>query len=241
MQNLKHILLASGLLTAATAVSGALYRADIDEINDSGVNGVGEARIDGDNLWIGLYISDLEIDAVHPQHIHGRFDSAGNPIDSFAPTMAHDADGDGFIEVLEGVPAYGDVILPLSSPPPSGNDPSTITFEKPLAGGGGTYIFEQMYDLSASGTFFSPVTGTNYDGSDLLPLDLRTVVIHGMTLGSEGFGPGEADGTPGYKASLPVAVGNWEYVIPEPSTFLGFTTVGVIGLLVTMRRRRPIV
>ena len=52
-----------------------------------------------------------------------------------------------------------------------------------------------------------------------IPLDLREIVIHGLTLpNSLGLGgtnensiaPNEADGTPGYKAVLPVAAGEIE-------------------------------
>jgi hypothetical protein len=229
----------TGLLAASVATAGIVYRADINSLNGSGVNGLAEARLEGDMLWIGVYLSDLEAGQAHAQHIHGRFDSTGNPIDSFVPTIANDTDGDGFIEVLEGVSSYGDVILPLSSPPPINNDASTISFREP--GIDQTFIYEQWFDLSLEGTYFSPVTGNSYVGSDLLDLDDRVIVIHGMSVdGSPGAGtPGEINGTNGYIGSLPVAAGDFVLApIPEPSTALSLITVGALGFMMIRRRNR---
>lgn len=215
------------------------YRAELNPLNDSGVHGLAEAIVDttADTMWIGVYASDLELDQIHAQHIHGRFNEDGSVKDSFTPTLADDADGDTFIEVLEGVASYGDVILPLSMPPAMDNDPATVNFEMP--GLDGTYIYEQTFDLSDEGSFFSPVTGNSYSGSDLLPLDQRMLVLHGMTVdGSMGAGTdGEIDGTAGYKAVLPVAAGDFVMAVPEPS-LVGFLGIGVLGLVLVSRRRR---
>ncbi|MCR6632499.1 MAG: hypothetical protein NVV74_22005 [Magnetospirillum sp.] len=72
----------------------------------------------------------------------------------------------------------------------------------PTAGADGSVHVDQTYDLNA-------LTGLA-DGaelSDLLPLDFRSVEIHGLSVASgAGSGTsGEVDGTAGYKATLPVA------------------------------------
>ncbi|HKJ87432.1 MAG TPA: hypothetical protein VKA48_02895 [Gammaproteobacteria bacterium] len=75
----------------------------------------------------------------------------------------------------------------------------------PTASSDGTISFSQTYDLSNSNIF-----ANDYSRDDLLPLTKRTIVLHGMTpQDSPGAGtPGEIDGSPGYKALLPVAAGD---------------------------------
>ena len=59
------------------------------------------------------------------------------------------------------------------------------------------------FNLNKASTYDS---GKSKD--DLLPLNLREIVLHGMTLqDGEGANSGEADGTAGYKTVLPVACG----------------------------------
>lgn len=73
--------------------------------------------------------------------------------------------------------------------------------------------------------------------NNLIPLDLREIVLHGMlvtSMADEGT-PGEINGMPGYKKTLPLAAGEIR-AIPEPSTLLLF---GVAGSAVAFLRRRP--
>ncbi len=210
---------ASLALGAASAPAVMLYEATLTPLNGSGVSGLAALVLDGDMLTVTITAEGLEPNQTHAQHIHGLFDmGSGDPSDSTTPTIADDADGDGFIEVLEGVPAYGDVLLPLTSPPPSNNDAGTAVF--PVAPSTGTLVFSATYNLADEGQFFSPVTGTDYDGQDLLPLQFREIVLHGMTVdGSAGAGTdGEIDGAAGYKASLPVASGEIVLAVPEPTS-----------------------
>lgn len=230
------ILLSAFVATAAVATAQMRYQAEITELNGSGVSGVAMAEIMGDMLQVDMLLTGLETGVSHIQHVHGLF-SDGAPSDSMTPPPSADTDGDGFVEVLEGVPFYGDIILPLSSPAASGNDPATEMFPMPMADG--SLAFSQTYDLTDEGQFFSAVTGTSYTGDDLMPLWLREVVIHGMTVdGTAGAGTGgEIDGTAGFKAVLPVAAGEF-MAVPEPSA------IGLMGILLTsvmslaLRRRR---
>lgn len=225
------------ILVVASSASAQqqIYTAVLNQLNGS--NATGNAILTWDQgaqtLRVELALDNAEPDMVHAMHIHGRFDGSQNAIDSTTPTLAQDTDGDGFIEVLEGVATYGDIILPLSMPPASNNDPNTQAFPTaPL----GNILFDQTYDLTNEGQFFSPVTGADYSSADILPLALREIVVHGKTV-ADGIGSGtagEVDGTGGYKANLPIAAG--EIVgVPEPAT----CSVAVLAMLsvLTLRRR----
>lgn len=199
------------------------FVADLEPLSGSGVSGRADLTLnDEDNtLLVRITASGLEAGMPHAQHIHGRMGPDGMPMNSVTPTMEDDTDGDDFIELAEGLPAYGPIIVPLTSPP--GGEATNF----PTAPDG-TITFEQMYDLTSSATF-----ADGFDMDDLLPLDLREIVLHGMTVGAA-FGegtPGEVDGTAGYKAVLPVAAGEIRAAeVPEPGTLalLGLG-IGALG------------
>jgi len=94
--------------------------------------------------------------------------------------MAADANGDGFLDVVEGVPTYGPILIPLdgdlSSQDAGGSDfPS-----------GASYNYEQETSYAAMlGDLKLPDPNTEdavtkLNASDLLQLEGRHVVIHGV-------------------------------------------------------------
>ncbi|MAY74292.1 MAG: hypothetical protein CMJ31_06120 [Phycisphaerae bacterium] len=219
--------LVAGLATSAATAGGVglnLWRANITALNGSGVSGTAELFLDGDNLTVTVVATGLEADMAHPMHIHGLVDDMdGSSGDSTTPTIGADTDGDGFVELAEGLPSYGPVILPLTSPPGSGLDGF------PTAPGG-VINFSQVYDLSDDSVF-----GDGFDSDNLFPLDFREIVIHGMTVPA-GIGAGtdgEVDGTGGYLATLPVAAGEF-VLVPAP----GVVTIAGLGGALAFRRRR---
>jgi hypothetical protein len=183
---------ASELLTATD-----LGRVTFTALNNSGVTGYAELARSGDSLTVRIAADGLDPNQAHIQHIHGRIAEDGTAVDSNTPGAASDVDGDGFVELAEGLPQYGPILLNLSTPQGAGLDGFPTAPD-------GKIRYEQTFDLTSMAGF-----GMGIDAANLFPLDLREMVIHGLTVdGSAGAGtPGEIDGTAGYKLVLPVASG----------------------------------
>ena len=174
----------------------------------------------------------LDAGGPHLAHIHGLFSNVttGTPTNSMTPTIADDTDGDGFIELAEGLPRYGPIIVDFGNIDP--NQDGIIDFTRTL-------------DLTDASNFAGSYTRADLLGADSMSLDLREIVVHGMFV-SPGIGagtPGEVNGTNGYLAVLPVLSGEIQNAVPEPASWalmiMGFGGVGTA--LRTSRRRRTAV
>lgn len=155
------------------------YTVDFTALNGSGVSGSADLSLMGDQLTVQIYATGLEPNMVHPQHIHGFSENKGN---STCPTPAADTNGDGVIDLVEGLPSYGGVLLELYVP----------IDEFPVADANGLLTYERTFNLGE--TEFAE-EGELLSESDLSPLQNRTIVLHGMTVNGE------------YIATLPVACG----------------------------------
>lgn len=175
------------------------YTTRFTTLNGSGVTG--EAIIGYDiqtqSITVAISASGLEPNQVHVQHIHGFPDGT----DAMTPTLAQDDDGDGFVELAEGLDTYGPILLNLSTDHTNGgggdNGHSHGSVEGFPTAPDGKIWFVENYQLPAGDLPADPM------------LALREIVIHGLTVPA-GVGAGtagEIDGTAGYKLVLPVASG----------------------------------
>jgi hypothetical protein len=125
-------------------------------------------------------------EGIHPQHIHAA---------DRCPTAAADVNGDGIVDVIEGLPFYGPILVPLDG------DISNTTSEIPTfpfgMGDRGTYHYEAstlLHQLEEA------IGGA-------LNLPTRHVVVHGVDLATPL--PASVQSLPGLPAqvTLPIACG----------------------------------
>jgi hypothetical protein len=188
----------------AFLAADTFYTTTFTTLSNSGVTGEAIIGYDEDSgrITVAISASGLEANQVHIQHIHGFVDGT----QAQTPTTAFDTDGDGFVELGEGLPSYGDILLNLTTDHSNGSGGDNGHSHGDVTGfptaPDGTIWFVESYDLPAGSLTSDPM------------LDLREIVIHGMSV-PEGAGAGtsgEVDGTAGYKLVLPVASGELEQV-----------------------------
>ena len=235
-------LAAAAVLATAGAASAnhlSYFAVDLDPENGSGVNGRGAFTVNSNNntLTTRIFATGLEAGMPHAQHIHGRLDDNGNPIDSVSPTQADDADGDGFVELFEAAGGYGPILVGLTDE--AGNFPTAPD---------GTINYKRTFDLGDASIF-----GDGFDAEDVIgdlqnpALDLREIVVHGLTIpaGVGGFGDGSASddlfSNGGYSGVLPVATGEITATAgpaPVPLPAAGWALLAGLGGLGALRRTR---
>ena len=187
------------------------YFAPFTTLNGSGVTGGAVLAVDDEThtLTVAIAADGLEPNQVHIQHIHGFPDDIK---DAKTPTAAQDDDRDGFIELAEGLETYGPILLNLSVNHEAGaggdNGHSHTSGVTGFPTAPNEEIFYvQSFQLPTPELGTDSMTGFQLDWEPLL--DLREIVIHGMTV-PEGAGdgtPGDVNGVGEYKLVLPVASG----------------------------------
>ncbi len=252
------------LLSAAPAMSATVdiekFFAELQPLNDSGVSGRANFTVDRveNTLTAQINVSGLTPNTVHPQHLHGRFEQStcqtfappSSPVagaclegtmtrDSTIPTLDdNDIDNDGFLETVEGLPAYGPIILNLAD---AGAGLADLTF--PMSDAEGNLDFFEIYDLSTTDLLFDPLNMITHQPDDLISLLTdRVYVIHGLevdvsdpaVIGSL-FEINSLTNGPEYFPLLPVAAGT---VSPVPLPAAGVLLVVALGGLGAMRARR---
>ncbi len=233
------------LIASVVNADTRTYTSVIDALNNSGVSGSATIVVDTDAKTLDVTVNALGLlpNQVHAQHIHGLLNNGF----ATCPTMAQDANKDGFLSVLEGAVNYGPIKLNLTSPPtPFGPSPDPVLFAS-YAGTPDLTKFPTAPDGTIN--YHELITFNLNNSADaaafaqLQDIDNQHIVLHGA------FAPESVDTVGGdptniiYDGLLPVACG--EFVlqdngagVPEPST-LGLLGFGAAGLL--MRRRVKVV
>ncbi|MDN5768270.1 MAG: superoxide dismutase family protein [Humibacillus sp.] len=93
---------------AGTTVSGNLL--PVANNNVSKVSGTASVQVDGDLVTVTVAASGLLAGSPHAAHIHFGADAR-----HACPTIADDKNGDGHINTTEGGPAYGSVMVSLTT------------------------------------------------------------------------------------------------------------------------------
>lgn len=154
--------------------------------------------ISGDNITAAVNAHGLAPNVAHAMHIHTG---------SMCPTAAADKNNDGVIDVLEGVPAYGPILVPIDT-----NIASQADGDFPKADANGNIMFTTHASLSA---LLADLHAADPDTTDAvaklkpneaLNLVARHVVLHGVA----GAVPSTAQSIAGLpaNATLPVACGS---------------------------------
>ena len=174
------------VLIAQSDNATTISRVDLRPLNNSGAQGQATLRLssDGRTLTVMIRATGLEPGGAHISHIHG-LSEGGTAVDSTCPTQAQDSDRDGFVELEEGGVKYGPILIDFMNIDPDMD---------------GTVNFQKTIQLSGD--------------EKALPLELRHIVVHGMTVppGPGAGTPGEVDGTNGYLTVLPVLCGEIQQV-----------------------------
>ena len=129
--------------------------AHLTELNGSGASGKAFAVVHGETIkTMGVRARGLSPDAPHAQHIH-----YGQQAMNECPTLALDKNGDGRLNTVEGVPAYGPVVVSLNTSgdttPASFLDVSRFPVSK-----------NGSYNYLRTNISFTDVAGTGYPGAE---------------------------------------------------------------------------
>ena len=139
-----------------------VFEAELSAMNDDNENIASadadvEMTIDGDMLTVRVDAEGVASGTLHPQHIH----ASGS-----CPSASADENDDGFVDVIEGVPSYGEIFIPLDND--LANLESQTSFPNPSGN-----EYEYMQTVSISELEASADEDLNLDG--------RHIVLHGVS------------------------------------------------------------
>lgn len=179
--------------------STQIYQASFNPLNPDlsfrPVRGQATLSVADGQLSVTIEASGLEPGIPHPQHIHG-FLGAGP---GACPTLDADANEDGIIDVVEGVPDYGGIL---------------VTLDSDITDGAGTQVPGLPTTSNQGGSIRYTVTAplsevvAGAGAADAAELDLgnRHIVLHGVNPDTELETAASLGGLPAW-LTLPVACG----------------------------------
>lgn len=180
-----------------------MYRAELQALNpDIGPGPVeGQARIfvTGDTIRVQLNARNVEPGIAHAMHVHAA---------DRCPDASDDANNDGVVDVIEGLPKYGPILVPLDS---DLSAQAAGTF--PVATNGGTLHYHERADYDAMLDDLHAVDPNTGDAviklapGEALNLAGRHIVVHGVALSTPLPATTASLGTTPAQATLPIACG----------------------------------
>jgi len=160
--------------TSAQAEEADAVRGTFAPLNAFGADVSGDVSMTPGNggLEIGLDVEGLS-PGMHLAHVHGF--AVADPGQSTCPGPDADANGDGYVDLIETRDAAGVTMIPLTDAPASLEIQSQ---SYPTAQEDGSMTYRQTVDLSALAEAVSDKFGTP------LALERRVVFIHGAPAGA---------------------------------------------------------
>ena len=160
-------------------------KANLHSLNNSGATGQATAVVRGQKiLSMKVQAKGLSPDAPHAQHIH-----YGNQALNECPTFKQDSNRDNRLNTVEGVPAYGPVVVSLNTTGDTSPASLLDVTRFPVAKDG-------MYSYSRKNINITSVAGTGYPGpggtgtAKQIAESIRegegVVVIHGLDYDGNG-------------------------------------------------------
>ncbi|MBO0516023.1 hypothetical protein [Streptomyces beijiangensis] len=125
-------------------MSGHTYQVDLAQLNKSGAHGTAMLSIDGTKLTVKIQASGLVPGQPHAQHIHGS--TTGH--DFHCPTAGADKNGDGVVTTAEGMPAYGDINISLTTKGDTTKGSGLAVDRMPVATKDGSLSYERTITVS---------------------------------------------------------------------------------------------
>lgn len=193
------------LLPAAGALaqSPTTFSADITQANDSGASATADISLEGTTATVSISGQGFFDGFPHAMHLHGEpgGDNVCGPLNPDDTGFDEaDEDGDGFLSVAEGVPAYGPVTVSLTTEGDTSGDSALAVDRFPTSG---TLDYERTIELD-------PEVADN--------LSSLHVVVHGADLTGSGeigdmedengeMKPSSLDPELPFEATVPAACG----------------------------------
>lgn len=164
----------AALTLIAAAPAGAQdteeFTGTFAQLNDSGASGEVSVSLTGTSAEVTVNVSGV-VDLVHAQHFHGEYGAS-----NVCPTADLDADGDGLISTVEGVPSYGAVKASLVKDGPTDESYALAIAAFPVASGG-SYSYSRTIEVPQE-------LADNMEN--------MIVVVHGIDIDSSGEYDGDA-------------------------------------------------
>ena len=180
--------------------------AQLKPLNGSGATGNASAVVRNQKiLHVETHAAGLTPDAPHAQHIH-----FGAQARHECPTLAmDDSNRDGRLNTVEGTPAYGPIVISLTTTGDTSPASSLAVSRFPLASGGVLNYSRDNIDFTdVAGTGYSGGTGTAKEIADAVRDGKGVVVIHGI----------DYDGNGKYSFSQPQGASELDPSLPAEAT-----------------------
>ncbi|WP_432184251.1 LPXTG cell wall anchor domain-containing protein [Streptomyces tendae] len=128
----------------ALAADSQAYQINLEQLNGSGATGTAMVSLEGTKLTVKIQAEGLTPGAPHAQHIHG----STKGMDFHCPDASADKSGDGIVSTVEGLPAYGDINISLTTSGDTSKDSGLAVDRMPTADKDGKLSYERTIDVS---------------------------------------------------------------------------------------------